>query len=263
MFEKTEIVDKRVYDPMSVANKLCASFPTDTIAIPESSIDTMLEARRAICGEEIPLDDVIRGGMTPLTDFIVELGDSRNQLRFCVFSDAIHHMNTVALDNEHVAVAAVQHCQSGIFNTLTMKPSDIPGMRTIWYEANGHKIAGESPFEEVNEAWALFTTVQILLLHPQTKDIFSSVTIQKERRRNRDQNGKRKRITWYIKKHIVDDTPAKKSLNEIQRHCQCWFVLGHWRQYKSGKKVFIKGYWKGPMRHMQRNLDDGRLRRIV
>jgi hypothetical protein len=21
--------------------------------------------------------------------------------------------------------------------------------------------------------------------------------------------------------------------------------MGHWRQYKSGKKVWIKGYWKG------------------
>jgi len=26
-------------------------------------------------------------------------------------------------------------------------------------------------------------------------------------------------------------------------------VTGHWREYQSGKKVFIKGYWKGALRN--------------
>jgi hypothetical protein len=28
-----------------------------------------------------------------------------------------------------------------------------------------------------------------------------------------------------------------------------WWVIGHWREYKNGKRVFIKGYWKGPGRY--------------
>ena len=31
--------------------------------------------------------------------------------------------------------------------------------------------------------------------------------------------------------------------------CPLWYVIGHWRTYSSGKKIFIKGYWKGPERN--------------
>jgi hypothetical protein len=33
------------------------------------------------------------------------------------------------------------------------------------------------------------------------------------------------------------------------RKSMIWYVTGHWREYKSGKRIFIQGYWKGALRH--------------
>jgi hypothetical protein len=31
-----------------------------------------------------------------------------------------------------------------------------------------------------------------------------------------------------------------------------WYVTGHWREYKkTGKRIFIQGYWKGALRDMK------------
>lgn len=37
--------------------------------------------------------------------------------------------------------------------------------------------------------------------------------------------------------------------NPAKINCPCWGVAGHWRTYKSGKKVWIKPYRKGKQRH--------------
>lgn len=34
--------------------------------------------------------------------------------------------------------------------------------------------------------------------------------------------------------------------------CPCWGVIGHWRQYKSGKRVWIKSYVKGKERDISK-----------
>ena len=58
----------------------------------------------------------------------------------------------------------------------------------------------------------------------------------------------------YIKSIIIDDN----DLEELQICCgknkrkfkePVWYVMGHWRHYKSGKRIFIHGYWKGPEKY--------------
>ena len=48
----------------------------------------------------------------------------------------------------------------------------------------------------------------------------------------------------------------------IQRKTLCWYVIGHYRTYSNGKRVFVKPYWKGPLRETMRNQDEGRIREI-
>lgn len=36
------------------------------------------------------------------------------------------------------------------------------------------------------------------------------------------------------------------------RHSMCWYVRGHYRNYKSSKKTYIKPSWRGPMSQMKR-----------
>jgi hypothetical protein len=36
------------------------------------------------------------------------------------------------------------------------------------------------------------------------------------------------------------------------RRSMIWYVTGHWREYKkTGKRIFIQGYWKGALRDMK------------
>lgn len=56
-------------------------------------------------------------------------------------------------------------------------------------------------------------------------------------------NGKYKEVkyTRIVKYYSLES-------EEVRRHfikCDCWGVAGHWRHYKSGKKVFISPYKKG------------------
>ena len=44
----------------------------------------------------------------------------------------------------------------------------------------------------------------------------------------------------------LDSKELAKRHNVIT--CECWGVAGHWRTYKSGKKVFIAAYRKGKKR---------------
>ena len=69
----------------------------------------------------------------------------------------------------------------------------------------------------------------------------------------------------YVKKITIDDlsdlefgeTKGKHNIKE-----PFWWVSGQWREYKSGKKIFIEGYWKGPFREYGR-VDEPREREIV
>lgn len=73
---------------------------------------------------------------------------------------------------------------------------------------------------------------------------------------------KRKRRTRYIRYKEFNNSIAHSDILR-NRHTLCWYVIGHTRHYKSGKKVWIDGYWKGPLRDTKKNLDDGRERIIT
>lgn len=105
----------------------------------------------------------------------------------------------------------------------------------------------------VLRAWYI---IQISLLNPITKDIFQHPTISKDVNCKTASKHKRKKAVKYVRKHIV----SAEKISEIIEHynisnhtkkkftCPAWYVCGHYRNYPSGKKVFIKPYWKGEMR---------------
>lgn len=106
--------------------------------------------------------------------------------------------------------------------------------------------------------------LQLAMLNPITKDIFSnpSKIVKSNKAKSKKKN---RRITTYKKIHIInagDITNAIKNAGTIERHCLCWYVIGHWRNYKNGNTVFIQGYWKGPLRETKKNHDDIRERKL-
>ena len=109
--------------------------------------------------------------------------------------------------------------------------------------------------------------IQISLLHPDIKEVFSNPTKEIVFSNKNSSYKKRKRITRYVKKHIInqemlDNTLSPKTSKKMNRKTLVWYVIGHWRHYKDGNRVFVKGYWKGALRHLKKNLDETRERII-
>lgn len=104
--------------------------------------------------------------------------------------------------------------------------------------------------------------IQIMMLNPAMKDrLFVKGSKEKLRCNNEHITGviQKKRKTKYVKYKELN-TIMLSSDSVRKQHTMCWYVIGHYRQYKSGLKTFVHGYWKGPLRELQKNLDDGRER---
>ena len=54
----------------------------------------------------------------------------------------------------------------------------------------------------------------------------------------------------YVKKHYLTASEIHDELKAhgFTRKALVWYVTGHWREYKNGKRIFIQGYWKGALR---------------
>lgn len=112
--------------------------------------------------------------------------------------------------------------------------------------------------------------VQIALLHPVIKNIFifSGVESNHIIKNNSKISKRKKRRVRYVKKIIFN----AKELNKIlykndkslkkERKTLAWYVIGHWRTYKNGNKIFVKPYWKGPLKELKMNFED-REREII
>lgn len=114
-------------------------------------------------------------------------------------------------------------------------------------EING---LGRMAFSVVMRLWY---TAQVALLHPVIKEhvrVRDSV-IKSTNRHNKSK--KKNHPVKYVKEYIINDDTIKAICNyrKNTRHAQCWYVIGHWRTYSSGKKIFIKPHWRGPLRHLK------------
>ena len=60
----------------------------------------------------------------------------------------------------------------------------------------------------------------------------------------------RKRVVKMVKVLHIDQGEIEKLVKaHREMTCPCWGVIGHWRRYKSGKKVWIEPYRKGKKRN--------------
>lgn len=93
--------------------------------------------------------------------------------------------------------------------------------------------------------------LQIMLLNPLLEASFKRETVPMPSALCKQK--KKKAPKKYIKRIVINND----KINELQICSEknkhnftepIWWVQGHWRQYKSGKRVFVQGYWKGPDR---------------
>lgn len=101
-------------------------------------------------------------------------------------------------------------------------------------------------------AWMEFN---FLLLHAPTaiRSWRQPATAEQKKLARADNRGGAKKI--YVRMFRLPDRPEawaelrpSRSQAERTRHCDAWGVRGHWREYKSGRRVYIAPYAKGARR---------------
>lgn len=108
--------------------------------------------------------------------------------------------------------------------------------------------------------------INVMMLNPEIKDFAFSETRKAKAPKNKIIQGKqernqRKRKAKYVKYKYLNNDILTSEKSPLVRKTLCWYVIGHYRTYKkTGKRIWIKGYWKGPMRKAHKNFDEGRER---
>lgn len=246
------------------AKELQRHFPSDNIEVGEGAFLEMKKFREEIIGgDEYLLGDIIWSQNVPLMDFTATVEGNR-QMRFIVFEDALENIHDVP-NGATALVGAIQEMGFKHFwmfgvikGTTDMTISD------EHYDENGNVFNSSIDIEHLRELMKLWHSIQLCLLHPKLKEvIMGSPKMRKERTRVKDNSGKRVRKTYYVKHHVISERQIKSGMSEHIWKCKCWYVIGHWRTLKNGNTIWINGYWKGELRALKRNVDNGRERKIV
>ena len=261
-------------DNREIWSEINATSPSDLITL---TWDDIMQLQRLwhkdapddiAIGAETPAD-IFFTGSVPLTDveISVKRGDDPNAIyRIVIFPD----YREIIAANEEARVGAL---------ILKVGPAQMAyplyvmqGINGIAFVDNaGHIGLTEEMRRRMKMPISVLTEmagfimnvwygVMIALLHPVVKDVFRKGGRQKEKETVTDARGNKKRIVRYVRRRIVntDDLTAAITGNGKSRtyHALIWHVVGHWRQLPSGKKTFVKPYWKGALRSLKRNLDD-------
>ena len=235
--------------------------------------------------EDIP-SDLFFGGHVPLMDMIIEfnvqLGEHLRDnfvARIFIypdFHDRIKNASeTGAVDVGIVSFSLAGKTDKSLFTVLAV----VKGHGYIFRsKEKGHRgfslnelsnddtsvtISEEGLNRRINIIMNVWYGVQIALLNPLTKDVFmhgKPVPMNNAISNNNHQKDKKKKkkVVRYIKKHVINPDELDMNLNvstssdkKYTRKTMTWYVIGHWRNSKNGKKTFIKGYWKGPLKDIK------------
>jgi len=131
------------------------------------------------------------------------------------------------------------------------------------------KIRNGEFIDSINSFIGTWYGIQIALLHPDVKEVFQKPQeIRDYDSPKNNSNGNKKPKLRYIKKHVINKDDLEKRIYETsgspkrERKVLLFHVIGHWRTYKNGKKIFIQPYWKGKLRNVK-GLVEEREREIV
>lgn len=105
-----------------------------------------------------------------------------------------------------------------------------------------------------------FYGVQLALLNPITEKVIAK---QKEhpistRTFTIGKKQKERKIV-YVKKYYIHEGDITRAIDDYRTHnmrCPLYYVIGHKRHLRSGKVIWINGYWKGPERHKMQHLNE-------
>lgn len=268
-----------------VWEKIKESKPTDLIELDKESLDSLIQL--------IPYDENIVSGIPsdilfldtiPLPDIIVKCKYSNGieTFRVVIYPDYKSRIDN-SNENNPAKVGAIILNVSDDERKLLMEIEVMKGFNNIisnciigYYKIQPNlreylinKISSGDFVKSFSVNLSIWYGIQIALLNPVLKDVFKHPTMDVIKESNSTANKsskKKKQKVRYIKKHVInaDDINNKRHNSHYERKTYSWYVIGHWRTYKNGKRVFIKPYWKGILRDSKKyGSDDIRERDVV
>ena len=270
-----------------VWHDICQSRPTDRIHLKSKDDEAVSNFWKQFCSKEM-LDkggipsDLFFSGNVPLLDCEITV-DERDKpfgrvvtYRVVIYPDYIERIKNSGDEPADVGAVVMEFINHKIFiPILVFSGVDFVLMANCGVIGNYSNVElrnhmGMIPVQQfVSAGYECLTTwygIQLALLHPAVKDVFSHPKTEPVMETRPRKGGKKRRVVRYIKKHVITAGDLEQTSfmgkNGFTRHTTVWYVIGHWRHYSDGKKIFIKPYWKGEMRHLRMDLD-GREREIV
>jgi hypothetical protein len=223
--------------------------------------------------------DLLFSKTIPIWDMIInidehDIGGTTATIRVCIFKEAVEDLIETQKEEPFVVGCISQKFPMGDVLLPLCAEWGIDGFIGVPYAYwDGDKRFEQKFYETVpmvqlsRQAFDIMGTwygIQIALLHPQIKDCFRRGGKEKVKYSGKRKDGNVVRITEYIKRKYLGTEDFQKAAGDKKytRHCLAWYVCGHWRNYKDGRKKFIQGYWKGLLRDARQNFDEGRTRLI-
>lgn len=237
--------------------------PTDEIAIDFEGYKEIREFRDRIVGDDVNMmSDIIWSNTVPLTDFVVSVHGKT--IRYCFIEETLNTIDEIP-PGETCLVGIIQEQGTYGYWLLGVTQGHMDMAFSDEYfdrDGNAHETEVITD-EQMSTLCRLWHGIQLMLLHPKTQELFSNGKTSKQHRKVKDENGNKKRRTYYIKRHYINGEEVKRNLKEFNRHCKAWYVVGHWRHNKNGTVSYVRGHWKGELRALKRNIDEGRERKVV
>ena len=270
-----------------VWHDICQSRPTDRIYLKSKDDEAVSNFWKQFCSKEM-LDkggipsDLFFSGNVPLLDCEITV-DERDKpfgqlvtYRVVIYPDYIERIKNSGDEPADVGAVVTEFMGHKFFiPILVFYGVDFVLMSNCgvignYSSAEVRNRMGRIPVQDfVSAGYECLTTwygIQLALLHPTVKEVFSHPKTEPVMDTRPRKGGKKRRVVRYIKKHVItaEDLEQTSFMGKsgFTRHTTVWYVIGHWRHYSDGKKVFIKPYWKGEMRQLRMDLD-GREREIV
>lgn len=105
-----------------------------------------------------------------------------------------------------------------------------------------------------------FYGCQLALLNPIVEKVFVKAKAHpiEERKISNGKNNKERKVV-YVKRYYIRESDINSTIENYRTHnmrCPLWWVIGHRRSYKSGKTIWISGYWKGKERNKVKDLSE-------
>lgn len=277
-----------IFTGAEILVKSAQSSPTDIISLHEPEMDKLLDKFQKITKnaiDNVP-NDIVFSKTIPLKDIIISLTDDENDTIFYRISLYGYEKIVDSLmegdDTDKVVVGYMmvtdepdvssgQGWSKYIYTSKTS--SKLFFDKTIGVE-NGMPAASvlHSGIKHIGEVMqtvlALWYCSNILLLHPAVKKVCKRTRTESVSISSKTHKEKKpmKKVIKYVKRIEIDVDAIENIFHEKRKYEKrnpYFYVTGHWRRYKSGKEIWVDGYWKGELREIKMKESEIRKREII